>query len=94
MSGRLSMTCEIACEKRACPTLPHLQQTTLAHKNPHPSRRRTVHSQPVPAARIHAIRLYVIVKRLGARGTNTGDLMTHQDTWPHRNALLKAATPS
>ena len=37
---------------------------------------------------------YAVAKRLGARGTNSGDLMTHPDTWPHRNALLKGATPS
>jgi hypothetical protein len=34
MTGHFSMTCGIACEQRACPTLPRPQLTTLAHKKP------------------------------------------------------------
>ena len=96
MPGRLafSMTCGDACEQRASPTLPRPQLTTLAHQNPRPSLRRAVCSQSAPAARIHVVRSYVVVKRLGARGTNSGDLITHPDAWPHRNVLLKAATPA
>ena len=74
--------------------LPRPQLTTLAHQSPRPSRHRAVRSQQAPAARIHVVRSYVVVKKLGARGTNSGDLMTHPDGWPRRNALLKAATPS
>ena len=88
MLGRL------ACEQRASPTLPRPQLTTLAHQNPRPSRRRMVRSQPAPTARIHAVHSYAVVKRLSARGTNSDDLMTHPDAWPHLNAQLKAATPS
>ena len=43
---------------------------------------------------IRVVRPYAVVKRLGARGTNSGDLMKHQDAWPHRNVLLKVAMPS
>ena len=96
MLGHLafSMTCGVACEQRASPTLPRPQLTTLAHQNPRPSCHHAMRSQPAPAARIHVVRSYVVIKRLGARGTNSGDLMTHPNAWPHRNALLKAATPS
>ena len=52
-----------------------------------------VRSQPAPAARIHAVRLYVVVKRLGARGTYSGDLMTHPDAWPHM-CYLKRQRPA
>jgi hypothetical protein len=34
MSGHLSMTRGIACEQRACPSLPRPQLTILAHKKP------------------------------------------------------------
>ena len=89
MPGSLafSMTCGVACEQRASPTLPRPQLTTLAHQIPHPSRRRVVRSQPGPAARIHAVRSYVVIKRLGARGTNSGDLMTHPDVVPGRRTM-------
>ena len=68
-------------------TLPRPQLTTLAHKNPRPSPACVPPRCQLPAF-MPSVRMLPL-SRLAARGTNSGDSLTHPDAWPHRYALLK-----